>query len=780
MKAFIVDSTYIHEDNKTKVLLFGKLENGQSFASVSDFQPYFYIKSSDSKKISKYLGKFKTSKTDLTNFKKEPLTKISSTTQTDLNKLYEAIHKKIDTYEADIKPHFRFLMDKDILGTINLEGHYETSEKVDRVYQNPEISPENEFQPNLKTASIDIEINENKNQLLCIGIHSEKEKKNFFISNKKTKLKNAELCSSEEECLEKFKSYFLKLDPDIITGWNMIDFDLQYLKQKFEKHKISFDIGRDNSQPRIRIQKNFFRNSTANITGRQVLDALNLIRDPFIQEAPSIKNARFDSYSLEDVSQAILSKGKSIKGKGPERHAQIIEFYKKSPQKVVDYNLLDCELAYKILEKAKLLDLAIERSKLTGMPLDRLTGSIANFDSLYIRRANAKNLASPTLRFTEKQERLKGGYVQETNPGIYHNVLVLDFKSLYPSIMKTFNIDPFAYQTESSKKESIKAPNGAEFSKEQGILPEIIETLHKAREKAKKENRELSSYAIKIIMNSFWGVLASPNCRYFDFKMASAITAFARFIIKLTAKETEKKFKTQVIYSDTDSVFINTKLKSKSKAESLGKDIQNYINKFYDKYVEKNYSVKSYLELEFEKLYLALMIPKLRGKSEKGAKKRYAGLLEKNNKEEIQITGLEAIRGDWTEAAQEFQKSLLLKVFKKQPVQKFIKSYIQNLKQGTLDSKLVYRKSLRKPLSEYTKTTPPHVKAAKLLPKIDSNIIQYYITKNGPEPIQNLKHKIDYNHYIEKQIKPIAQQVLTLFKKDFDEILAGSKQAKLF
>src|SRR3989344_6424313 len=159
-------------------------------------------------------------------------------------------------------------------------------------------------------------------------------------------------------------------------------------------------------------------------------------------------------------------------------------------------------------------------------------------------------------------------------------------------------------------------------------------------------------------MNSFFGVLASPNCRYFNLKIANAITHFGQFIIKLTAKEIEKKG-FRVIYSDTDSCFVETNL-GKEKAHSLGIEIQNFINKFYQEHIKENYSRSSFLELQFEKQYLSLMIPKIRGGKNTGAKKRYAGLIEKNGKEELDIIGLEAIRGDWTEAAQDFQKELLL------------------------------------------------------------------------------------------------------------------------
>ncbi|MEK6844384.1 MAG: DNA polymerase II [Nanoarchaeota archaeon] len=775
MKGFIVYSTYDVIDNKTIVQIYGRLENGQSFVALNKIMPYFYIKEKDLEKIKKLTSKYEVEKTNLANFEGEKVTKISADTQAEINKLHQAIHKDVTTYEADIKPHMRFLIDNNILGAIEIKGDYESSEKIDRIYKTPEVSAV-QFTPKLKIASIDIESDKNTGKLFCLGIYSEKEKKVLMIT--KNKLKDTIQCKDEIDCLEKFKSELVKLDPDIITGWNLINFDLVYLKELFNKNKIPFDIGRNNENIRLRIESGFFRSSTADIPGRQVLDALNLIRDPFIKEAPTIKHAEFESYTLEDVSQALLNSGKLIKGKS--RHEEIGNLYKKntqeSHQKLADYNLNDCKLVYDILEKTKMIDLAIERSQLTGLPLDRISGSIIALDSLYIRKAKSRNLVCPTTRFGNKEERITGGYVESLNPGIYNNVLVLDFKSLYPSIIKTFNIDPASY-LEKKEKGAIESPNKAYFKNNEGILPEIITKLHDAREKAKREKRELSSYAIKIIMNSFFGVLASPNCRFFNLKMANAITHFGQFIIKLTAKEIEK-LGHKVIYMDTDSTFVETNLE-KTKANELGKKIEFHINNFYKDYVKKNYDRQSFLELQFEKQYLSMIIPKLR-KQEAGAKKRYAGLIEKNGKEELEVTGLESIRGDWTEAAQEFQKELLIKLFHKENIVPFIKSYIKNINEGKLDSKLIYRKSIRKSLEEYTKTTPPHVKAARQLDKIDSNLIEYYQTTEGPEPIQKLKHKIDYEHYIEKQIKPIANQVLMLLNKDFDSLIQNSKQAKLF
>ncbi|MBI4447793.1 DNA polymerase II, partial [Candidatus Woesearchaeota archaeon] len=210
----------------------------------------------------------------------------------------------------------------------------------------------------------------------------------------------------------------------------------------------------------------------------------------------------------------------------------------------------------------------------------------------------------------------------------------------------------------------------------------------------------------------------------------------------------------------------------------IGKKLERDINEFYKEKIREEYDRNSYLELEFDKCFVKFLMPKIRG-GEKGAKKRYAGLIAKDGKEKIEFTGLEAKRSDWTELAQKFQYEILNRVFHNQEVIAFIKGFVAKLTKGELDSLLVYKKSMRKELEDYTKITPQHVKAARKMEKIESRSIEYVMTEDGPEPIQNLQHKIDYQHYINKQLKPIADSILCFFNKTFEEVIAGSKQTNL-
>ena len=763
MKGFVVYPTYRIEDNKALVYLFGRLENGESFLTINEFKPYFFIKKKDVAKVKKLKLDidFAIEDSKFKNFKEQAVSKVILNLPKDVPRLRKAFEdEKIKCYEADIRFTTRFLIDNNIKGSLDIQGEHKKGNYVNRIYENPKVKSA-EFEPKLKILSIDIETDMKGKEIYSISLYSKDYKKVLIVSNKN--LKNAESLKDEKSLLERFKELIIKLDPDIITGWNVIDFDFAKIKERFDANKIDFILGRTEWRSSVRIQSDFFRDSSADIAGRMVLDAIHLLRSSFISLA---------DYRLDTAAQEFLNERKLIDedNKGEE----IERLFKEDPQKLVDYNLKDAELVFKILEKKNIIELTVERSLLTGMELDRVKASIASLDSLYIRETIKKGYVNPSASFEDREERIKGGFVRDSIPGIYDFIIVLDFKSLYPSIIRTFNIDPIAM----SPKGEIKAPNNARFKAKDAILPMIIQNLWGQRDKAKKRKDDAASFAIKIHMNSIFGVMANPICRFYSLELANAITHFGQKIVKDTASEIEK-LGYGVIYGDTDSVFIETKAKNLEGAKKIGAKIEKYINDYYENLVKKEYKRKSYLNLEFDKCFIRFLMPRIRG-SEIGAKKRYAGLLIENGKEKIDFTGLEFVRRDWTALAKKFQLGMFDRIFHKKEVAAFIKRFVDDLKQGKYDDLLVYRKAIRKSLAEYIKTTPPHVKAARKLEKLTSNIIKYVMTENGPEPIQNITSKLDYEHYIEKQIKPLADSVLVFFNQKFDDIIKGSKQTKLF
>lgn len=778
MKAFITYPTYrIVKDNSGKetaqVWLFGRLENGQSFLAKNSFRPYFWIRKADKKhalKINKAYA-FDMEEPGFKDFKGDEMVKVLLDTPKqvpELRRVFES--NRIVCSEADIRFSYRFMMDNDILGSCDIRGKHEKGEFVDRIYDEPAFKKAYWY-PRLRILSFDIETTPDAKELLSISMHGMDYSEVFVLSD--MKLKRAVSFASEKELLLAFRDKVQELDPDILLGWNVVGFDLNVLHGLFSKHGIPFVLGRTGDECKLRIFQDFFRDSTADVPGRQVLDGIVLLKTSFVA---------LDDYKLSTAAKAFVGDDKLI---GDEnKWEQIQSAYENDPQLFVDYNLKDSVLALAVAESSGTLALTIQRSLLTGMPLERVKASVASLDSLYLRELRKIRVVAPSSSFAEKDKPTKGGFVMTSKPGIYDNILVHDFKSLYPSIIRTFNIDPYSFLgvgVEGSKQQVVRLVNGACFRNQEGILPMLIQRLWWQRDKAKKEKNMLASKAIKILMNSFYGVLANNNCRFFSPDMANAITHTGQHLIKLSAEQVKAKGY-EVIYGDTDSVFTNSGTSDYNKAERIGIEIQSLINNFYEDHITEEYARKNFMELEFEKVFKKFLMPTVRG-STTGAKKRYAGIVVEDGKEKLVFTGLEFVRSDWTGLAKKFQMGLLDRIFKGEEVTLFVRDFVKDLKDGKYDGLLVYRKSIRKDLASYTKTTPPHVKAARKLEdagiKLESSIIRYVMTENGPEPINFRKGRIDYDHYIEKQVRPLADSILGFYGVGFDDLLKGNSQKTL-
>jgi DNA polymerase-2 len=766
-RGFIIHPTYRMRAGEAFVYIYGRLESGESFVTINEFKPYFCIKKSDLEKALS-VQKFSYENVDWKNFDEEPVVKVVLNVPREVKPLRDVLIKSgIPCYEADIRFEYRFMFDHFLQGSMEIKGKSEKGDFTDLVFREPELKPSDYFPKNLKVLSLDIETDMKAKKLYSISLVCDDLKVVLIVSDKK--LKNAENFKSEEDLLRRFKELVLKEDPDIITGWNLIGFDLKILEAKFKAAKIPFNLGRLDEPCTLRLSDSFFQDSKADFPGRMVLDGISALKNNFIS---------LDDYKLETAAQHFLGESKLIDEE--DKGKKIDDAYKKDPQLLVDYNLKDSELVIQILEKSTALNLSIQRSLLAGMPLDRVRASIASLDSVYLKELRKRKYVAPTAGFEQDDGEGKGGYVMSSKPGIYDYIVVCDFKSLYPSIMRTFNIDPLSFVRDCKGKNLVTLPTGACFKNQDGIMPDIIERLLKQREKATKEKNEYARFAIKILMNSFYGVLANQTCRFYSREMGNGITLTGQHLIKLTVDKV-REMGYDVIYGDTDSIFVHLNVEDDKEAHKIGEKIAETINKFFDKHIKEEYGRKNCMELEFEKVYKRFIMPKVRG-SEVGSKKRYAGLIvDEEGKEKLEFVGLEFVRRDWTELAKEFQKELLDRIFHKKEVTEYVRKLVEEVRAGKRDDWLVYRKAIRKDVGEYTKTTPPHVKAARILgDKLTTNLIEYYVTVEGPEPIQRRKHKIDYEHYIEKQMRPIADSVLDFFDTSFDDILKGSKQKTLF
>jgi len=265
-------------------------------------------------------------------------------------------------------------------------------------------------------------------------------------------------------------------------------------------------------------------------------------------------------------------------------------------------------------------------------------------------------------------------------------------------------------------------------------------------------------------MNSFYGVLGSQGCRFYDPRVAGSITRIGHWVLNFSRKFIEK-IGFQVIYGDTDSLFVHIGEGDQKTVQETGHELSESLNR-YLKELERQFKVESCLDIEFEKNFVRFFMPTIRGR-DAGSKKRWR---------------------DWTELAKEFQADLFDLVFLeydtsdlKDNLAELVQSRQNRLYAGELDHKLVYRKGISKRLEDYTKTVPPHVRAARMLDKLDGRIVYYVMTTAGPEPVQKRSGTgFDYNHYSEKQLAPVADMVLRVFDMDFRSLTTNQNQLNLF
>lgn len=677
----------------------------------------------------------------------------------------------ITVLESDIRLADRYLMERFIKGAIEFTGSFQEQQSYTKVLG--ARCRQSSYTPSLKVVSLDIECSE-KGVLYSIGLDSPMDSRVIMIGEAQPADTTIQWVTDEKQLLLELIAWFHRFDPDVIVGWNVIDFDFRLLLKRAEWNQVKLNLGRAN-------QPCFFRSSSQNqqsfiiIPGRVVLDGIDTLKTA---------TYHFRSWSLESVSQELLGEGKAIHN-AHDRMDEINQMYRYDKPSLAKYNLQDCVLVNRIFAHTHLLEYVIERSKLTGVELDRVGGSVAAFTNLYLPQLHRAGYIAPNLQ-PENWIASPGGYVMDSIPGLYDSVLVLDFKSLYPSIIRSFLIDPLGLveglqQTIGlSDEQAVPGFRGGQFHRTKHFLPEMIETLWAARDVAKKNNDKAFSQAIKIIMNSFYGVLGSSGCRFFDTRLASSITMRGHEIMKQTKRLIEEQGY-QVIYGDTDSTFVSLNGRySQQKADDIGNGLIRYINQWWKAHLKQEFNLISMLELEYETHYRKFLMPTIRG-AETGSKKRYAGLIGEGLEEKIVFKGLESARTDWTPLAQRFQHQLYMMIFHDQDPTDYIRDMVEKTHAGELDGELVYQKRLRRKLSEYQKNIPPQVRAARMADEINARLgrplqyqnrarIEYLITINGPEPKEYQSSAIDYQHYVDKQLKPVADAILPFIGKDFAQL----------
>ncbi|WOC25024.1 DNA polymerase II [Pseudoalteromonas sp. N1230-9] len=773
---FILTRHAKDKGDRTVIELWISTFHGPVKLEIEGERPTFFIEISDvqrSRTLFIYQSiKFEIKSLPLKTFQDYSVAACYFSTIRDANKAVKILEQNsIVVYESDIRLADRYLMERFINGSIEFIGHQVIHR--DHSFISAYKCRPGHFKPNLCVVSLDVECSEN-GALYSIGLDCERDSRVIMIGQPEPAETPIHWVTDESSLLLALNKWFQLFDPDVIIGWNIIDFDFRLLDQRALHNKLSLTIGRNNSNAFFRSGNN--QKGFITIPGRVVIDGIDMLKTA---------TYHFRSWSLEFVSQDLLGEGKIIRNKN-DRMEEINEMFRSDKPLLATYNLQDCILVNKIFDKTQLLDFAIERSCLTGLELDRVGGSVAAFTNLYLPQLHRAGYIAPNMN-PEGWTASPGGYVMDSIPGLYDSVIVLDYKSLYPAIIRSFLIDPVGLieglrlPVGNTKDSAIEGFRGGQFHRTKHFLPQMVKDIWQARDQAKKSNEHAFSQALKIIMNSFYGVLGSSGCRFFDTRLASSITMRGHEIMKTTKRLIEEQGY-EVIYGDTDSIFVAlNRAYSDRQADNIGKKLIEKINAWWKQELKQRFGTNSFLELEYETHYRKFLMPTIRG-SETGSKKRYAGLVSKGKDEQIVFKGLESARSDWTLLAQEFQKNLYMMVFHNQNPCDYVRNIVERTQMGEFDHMLTYEKRLRRRLHEYEKNVPPQVRAARIADEKNAQLgrplqyqnrgsIEYLITVNGPEPKEFLESSIDYQHYVDKQLKPIAEAILPFVGYSFKQLI---------
>ncbi|MFT7653584.1 MAG: DNA polymerase-2 [Limisphaerales bacterium] len=791
---FVLQATYRIQSNVPVVYIYGRFDDGTTFEIRDTRQiPTFYLPREAAKKLIAdvtdptlpVLGvqAARLAATDKVDFLGQRLSKVEVGIPADAPKVRDWLHeKKVPTYEADVRFAMRYLIDRQIKGGIRIEGERTAGQGVDWCFENPHAYPaESLMQPTV--LSFDIETDPRADRLLAIACYGMGVDEVVIVDQQARQMPERAIgVPSEKDALLYFCDLVKRLDPDILTGWNVIDFDLTVLQKTASRVRCNFELGRGAGNMRIRAAEGYFGSGSATIPGRLVLDGMDLVRGAFI---------KLDEYSLDAVAHEILGEGKTFVSRGQDKVQEILDNYAHGLEAFALYARTDARLALQIVEKLDLISLAFARSALTGMTADRVAASIASFDFLYLSELEQKRIAAPSVAHPGQNRIAQGGgAVFEPIIGIHENVWVCDFKSLYPSIIRTFNIDPLSYAqgqvtASGGVDDVLQTVDGVRFAKTPGILPSLLDKLFVERARAKAENNSVASQAIKILMNSFYGVLGTPACRFYNPHIANAITGQGRSLLHWSKVWFESRGY-RVLYGDTDSVFVSSGIEDGADATKVAMNLITDFNHELTDYLASNFGVESVLELEFEKLYSRLFLAKTRSGNQ-GARKRYAGVkYDPNNQDEIEFVGMEVVRRDWTDLAKNVQRNLFTRLFQGEEVASYLVSVVRALRAGELDDQLIYRRGLRKGVETYIANVPPHVQAVKKAQARDRNleaprVVRYTMTLEGPELTDfDASAEPDREHYLEKQVKPVAIPVLEALGLDFDQVIGDDRQIGLF
>ncbi len=803
-QAFLLDAEFIARKNALR-LIFKELGNGRVFALYDhEFEPYFsmLLPNDDVENLINQVSQTKVfeggetievKRTELIKKKwmmqDKDFLKVITKTPSHVPKLRDSLKKFAPTFEFNIPFYKRYLADKDLTPCDLFEVEFQAKElkSIKRIESDKKLT--------FRTMAFDIEtltktsVNAKDDDCIMISYAYEDEAGVLTHGNGKLCSQSFVKCfESEKEMLEGFAQIVRDRKIDILCSYNGDEFDLPYLQERARVTKANFNIGRVRSKNPIKIKAAGLR-KISKVSGRIHLDVYAIVA--FLNRIGTIKLERL---TLNAAYNELFGKQK-VDLQEKKIHEIWEEKDKDKLNLLAEYSKVDSIACLEIA--GKFIELEIQLSKICGLPLQEssrsTTGQMIEF--MMIKESFKQNFIVPnTPSYDEIMSRqgnpIQGAYVKTPEAGVYENLAVFDFKSLYPSIIVSYNIDPMTLNLETCT-DFHTSPTGAKFcSESQGIVPKTLNDLLEKRFKVKKQAKELVNvknreveytilearqWSLKILANSFYGYLGYERSRYYSRACAESVTAYGRkFILETIEKAESNGFK--VIASDTDSIFILRANKPKDEVTAF----QGQVNR----------TLPGNMELELEDFYPRGLFVSKKGE-EKGAKKKYALI---NEAGKIKIRGFELVRRDWSKIARTTQTKVLEIILKEGSLEtavKFVKDTIDQVRMGKIPLKeFIILTGLRKAISSY-EIISPEVSAAQKAAKAGiptGDVVAFIISKNGAsisekalpvELVEKGKTEYDAEYYVNNQILPAVLKILSALGFDAEELKQKGSQKSL-
>lgn len=766
----LIGASYSKVEGDLAIHLFGKTQDGKSVAvKYLGFEPYFYFVEPDSKDSQDFIlhmlggdDRVKRVESTIELLYKGEMRKCRRVVAT-FPWLVPDIRRTIMdrgaiVLAADIPFHFRFMYDMNLGSCVRVIGE-EFSDpryKTDVAVKAERFEPIRAFHPKLTILSFDVETSLKEEKIFCLCCVVKKGDKSIG--------KQFPGDGDERKMIEQFTKYIEEVDPDVITGYNIDGFDIPQLVKRAKATGLPpLNWGRYPGE------LSQYNNRFWWTEGRIIIDAWWAVK----------KLLKPKQETLNAVAKQIL--GEEKRDVDPKK---MDDEWKGDREKVMKYCEWDASLALKVLEKVAILQRSMDLATVSMLPLDDIVnGTTSQFvDSILIREADKQKVAVPmTMRSGEEVETIEGGYVLDMQPGLYHWVLTLDFRSMYPSMIISKNI----CFTTLSPNGTIVSPTGAKFldaTVREGLLPRILRRLMDERASTKKAMKDAKiqdekqyydglQEAIKILMNSFYGVMASAFYRFTDPKIGASITSFAREATKDLIKKLENEG-LKVIYSDTDSVFFLSPHADMEKSVKLGQEIAERFS-------------SGGMVLEFEKIMEPFF--------SHGMKKRYVGRMVWP-RQELVVRGYEMRRTD----SFDLQSEVLSDVFERvlsgdnQGVVTYVRGVVEDLVKGRIDpSRLVISRSVKEESQYKSSESMINVRVFKKLKELGYEVVpgmkvSWVVTdsKASPQKFEPwiegrpFDAKPDYRYYATRLAATVAR-VTESFGWDERSLLSGIQQSTL-